>query len=88
MVYTVHHVRGRLRIRNLGIKRSERDAARYCDVVRCLPGVHAASASALTGSVVIEYDPGITDHLEICQLLGAHAARGAKRGTQLVEKFG
>ena len=88
MVHAVHHVRGRLRVRNVDIKGSARDAARYSDVVRCLPGVYAATASALTGSVVIEYDARITSHETILQLLGASSAPRARRGEKLVEKFG
>ena len=88
MVHAVHHVRGRLRVRNVDIKGSACDAARYSDVVRCLPGVYAATASALTGSVVIEYDAHITSHETILQLLGASPARQVKRGEKLVERFG
>lgn len=85
MVHAVHHVAGRLRIRNLAIKGSAGDAARYCDVVRCLPGVRAAKASIVTGSVVIEYDVQRTDHATLLQLLEAAPAptvRVAEKATQ------
>jgi hypothetical protein len=88
MVHAVHHVRGRLRIRNLAIKGSRHAAVRYRDVVRCLPGVYAATARARTGSIVIEYDPSITDQAQLCQLLGVRPAGGAKPVEKLVEKLG
>jgi hypothetical protein len=88
MIQAVHHVRGRLRIRNLAIKGSRRDAARFCDVVHCLPGVYAATARWRTGSVVIEYDWRITDHEELLQLLGARPLARARLGEKLVEKLG
>jgi hypothetical protein len=88
MIQAMHHVRGRLRIRNLAIKGSRRDAARYCDVVRCLPGVYAAQAKPRTGSVVIEYDPEITRYEEILKLLGARPLARARTADKLVEKLG
>ena len=88
MVHAVHHVAGRLRIRNPAIKRSASAAARYCDVVRCLPGVFGAKASAVTGSVVIKYEPSVTDHHELLRLLGAKAMRQQARGQKIAEKIG
>ena len=87
MVHAVHHVAGRLRIRNPAIKRSTSAAARYCDVVRCLPGVRGAKANAVTGSVLIEYDSRITAHQELLNLLGAKPRRHAV-GEKIGEKIG
>ena len=88
MIFAIHHVPGRLRIRNLRIKGKAGHAARYCDVVRCLPGVYAARASAVTGSVVIEYDPSITDQAALLRLLEAEQRDASARGEKLVEKLG
>jgi hypothetical protein len=87
MVHAVHHVSGRLRIRNPAIKRSASAAARYCDVVRCLPGVRGAKASAVTGSVLIVYDTRITGHQELLTLLGAKPMR-AVLANKVAEKIG
>src|SRR5919197_5946002 len=88
MVFAIHHVPGRLRIRNLRIKGNAGHAARYCDVVRCLPGVFAARASAVTGSVVIEYDVDITDRAQLLRLLEAKRTGALARRAKLVEKLG
>jgi hypothetical protein len=87
MVHAVHHVAGRLRVRNPAIKRNAAAAARYCDVVRCLPGVWGATANAVTGSVVIRYDHRFTTHRELLGLLGAKPLRH-RPGDRLAEKIG
>jgi hypothetical protein len=88
MIQAVHHTRGRLRLRHLGIKGDRRAAARFEDVVRCLPGVYAAAARANTGSVVVEYDCQITDHEELVQLLDAVPLVRTPARDKLVEKLG
>jgi hypothetical protein len=88
MIQAVHHVRGRLRLHHREIKGDRHYAARYCDVVRCLPGVYAATARARTGSVVIEYDWRVTSHEELLQLLGAAPLGPVRRAEKIVEKVG
>jgi hypothetical protein len=88
MVYTVHHVPGRLRIRNLEIKGCARSTARYCDVVRCLPGVYAVKGRAVTGSVLMEYDPHLTDRDTLLGLLQAKGAGRKWAGEKIAEKIG
>jgi hypothetical protein len=88
MVYAVHHVAGRLRIRNPGIKGSARDTARYCDVVRCLPGVYAVKGRAITGSVIIEYDPCVVRPQVLLGLLGAQAPVNKGVAEKVAEKVG
>jgi hypothetical protein len=88
MIYAVHHVAGRLRIRNLDIKGSKRDTARYCDVVRCLPGVYAVKGRAVTGSVIIEYDPHTTRPDALLGLLGASAAPRLGLVEKVAERVG
>jgi hypothetical protein len=88
MIQAVHHVRGRLRIRHLGIKRDRREADRFCDLVRCLPGVYAASARPTTGSVIVEYDWRVTDHEQLVQLLGAAPLARERHGEKVAEKLG
>ena len=88
MIYAVHHVAGRLRIRNPNIKGSARDTARYCDVVRCLPGVHAVKGRAVTGSVIIEYDPFVTRPEQLLVLLGAKGLAGKGITEKVAERVG
>ena len=88
MLQAVHHVKGRLRIHHRGIKRDHRYAARFCDVVRCLPGVYAATARPRTGSVVIEYDWRLTDCAALLRLLGAMPPARPRMGEKLVERLG
>src|SRR5918999_6383705 len=88
MIYAVHHVAGRLRIRNLGIKGSARDTTRYCDVVRCLPGVYGVKGRAVTGSVIIEYDPSVTRPQALLTLLGAKGRLTKGLAEKVAEKVG
>jgi len=88
MVYAVHDVVGRLRIRNPEIKGCARLTARYCDVVRCLPGVYAVKGRALTGSVVIEYDKHLTDAQMLLRLLEARDAVRKGTAEKIAEKIG
>jgi hypothetical protein len=88
MVYAVHHVGGRIRIRNIAIKGCKRAAASYADVVRCLPGVSTVRASALTGSVVIEYDRNEVHGQTLMGLLGARPVSGPSVVDRVAEKIG
>jgi hypothetical protein len=65
MLYAVHHVSGRLRIKNLRIKDSPREAEAFCSELRSIRGVCSAVANVVTCSVVIRYDPAIASPNEI-----------------------
>jgi hypothetical protein len=60
MVEMVHQVPGRLRIRILGTKGNPGEAARVKARIESMRGVCAATVNAVTGSVVIHYDPRTT----------------------------
>lgn len=60
MTSYIHHVPGRLRVRDARIKRNPEAVAAVESLVSALEGVLAVSASQVTGSVVITYDRDIT----------------------------
>lgn len=55
-----HHVPGRLRIRSRRIKNQPAAADAVQQLMRSVPGVQAALANTLTGSVTIHYDVATT----------------------------
>lgn len=61
MLYSVHNIPGRLRIKNLLIKDKPREAEAFCSQLQAIPGVLCAIANTVTGSVVIRYDPARID---------------------------
>jgi Heavy metal associated domain 2 len=71
MVYPVHHVPGRLRIKILEIKGRPGEAARVAARIESIRGVRAVAANAVTGSVVIHYDARTTGHYAILAALQA-----------------
>jgi Heavy metal associated domain 2 len=71
MVYPIHHVPGRLRIKILQIKGRPEEATRFAARIESMRGVRAVAANAVTGSVVIHYDPRTTGHYAILAVLQA-----------------
>ena len=55
MAWLLHELPGRLRVREPAIKGHPASAAALAAKLRALPGVTRASASAVTGSVVVEH---------------------------------
>jgi len=62
MAYYLHHVPGRLRVKTPFIKGSEERALEVKNFIQRLGGIESISASTVTGSLTIYYDPG-----RICQ---------------------
>jgi Heavy metal associated domain 2 len=69
MMYSVHSIPGRLRIKNLLIKDKPREAEAFCSRLQTIPGVLCAVANTVTGSVVIRYEPTLTDPAAILTTL-------------------
>lgn len=67
----VHHVPGRLRLRSPLIKGDPGRAKAACATVTALPGVRAAKASTVTGSLTILYDPALTGAATVAEALHA-----------------
>jgi hypothetical protein len=67
-----HHVPGRLRLRSAALKgdasASEQARHRFAQI----RGVTATSANPMTGSVLLEYDPGVLSAGRVIDLLAAH----------------
>lgn len=55
MIYPVHHLPGRLRIRSPLAKGDPRAAAALCGRIRAIAGVRLVEVNPLTGGAVIEY---------------------------------
>jgi hypothetical protein len=64
----LHHVPGRIRIKTPFIKGSPAQAQGIEDNLKSIYGVKSANANALTGSVLINYDPGVVTGDEILNL--------------------
>ena len=61
MVEPVHHIPGRLRIKSRHFKTFPKEAARLAGRIEQMRGVRSVALSALTGSMVIYYDPRTID---------------------------
>jgi Heavy metal associated domain 2 len=81
MVYPVHHVPGRLRVRILPIKGHPDKARLFAARMEALPGVRAVAANALTGSVVIHYDARLTSDSKMLAALGVETLTPAAAGS-------
>jgi hypothetical protein len=69
MMYSVHDIPGRLRIKNLLIKDKPREAEAFCSRLETIPGVLCAVANTVTASVVIRYDSTLIDPAAILTAL-------------------
>lgn len=69
MIYPVHHVPGRLRIKNPAIKGNARAAQAWCRRIKAIVGVNSVEVSPLTGSAVIGYCPESVTGLAILNQL-------------------
>ena len=67
----VHEVPSRLRFRVQGLKHDSRRAERLRDRIAAVPGVVAASANPLTGSLIITHDGRVATRERIATALDA-----------------
>jgi hypothetical protein len=68
----VHELPCRLRFRVQCLKHDNQRAERLCGRIAAVPGVVAASASPLTGSVVVTHDGHTATRERIVRTLGDH----------------
>lgn len=61
MYHLVHSIPGRLRVKLPGLKRNEQEAAQVRAFLARFEGVLAYQVTTLTGSVIIRYDPTLTN---------------------------
>jgi hypothetical protein len=78
MLWIVHEIPGRLRLRGARLKGRPDQGAALADAARNLPGVSEAHANPLTGSLVVCYDPVTGSRDEIVRAVG-----GTQREMQL-----
>jgi hypothetical protein len=67
----LHHVPGRIRVKTPALKGLPLLANQLEGKLQSLPGVLSAGVNALTGSVLVNYDEGITKAGMIVDLVGA-----------------
>lgn len=65
----VHHIPGRLRVRSGAIRRNELRAAAAKTLLEAQPGVRSAQPNTVTGSIVVHYDPALTDDAAVMSAL-------------------
>jgi hypothetical protein len=80
----VHHVRGRLRLKVPAIKRNEARARFAEQQLSTLYGVRSACANELTGSLVVRFDPFITNVEPIFDALKAHGLLDARAALPVI----
>jgi copper chaperone CopZ len=69
MNYQLHELPGRLRVKIPMLKRNETAAQKVQTFLEEVTGISSASANALTGSVVIKFDPRVISSREIVTIL-------------------
>lgn len=69
MYHLAHSMPGRLRVKLPGLKRNEQEATQVRAFLTRFEGVLAYQVNTLTGSVIIHYDPTLTDALTILATL-------------------
>lgn len=81
MEHYIHHVPGRLRIKNPEIKRNPVLGGEVRECIMSARGVEKVTVNPLTGSVLIEYDPKVVSQeilvtvLEECEYLDTTKAK-------------
>ncbi len=65
----VHHIPGRLRVRCGAVRRDECRAGVVKTLLQQQNGIRSVEASTITGSIVVNYDPALTTHAAIIDVL-------------------
>jgi Heavy metal associated domain 2 len=72
MSHYLHHVPGRLRLKERSLKNSEDKAAEIRALCTQLPGIKALELNTLTGSLLVHYDKALVNATHILGLLFTH----------------
>jgi hypothetical protein len=67
----VHHVRGRLRLRDPSLKNNPALANATAAALNRVPGIRSAQANVVTGSVLVYYEPTTTTVHEVMWAIDA-----------------
>jgi copper chaperone CopZ len=72
MTHYVHHVPGRLRVKNPFLKRNERQAELVLNLLDSIDGIEKTDVNLITGSIVITYDKSGLNADNILDVLTKH----------------
>lgn len=72
MIDCVHHIAGRLRIKQPALKKNPPAASALQDAIARCHGVRRVEVNIVTGSVVVHYDPQVTEFDALLALLRIH----------------
>jgi hypothetical protein len=75
----IHHTRGRLRLRTARLKQQPHLARQAEHALAALDGVTTVRASAVTGSILVEYTPHLIDAAAL-ERAAAHTCAGLNLG--------
>lgn len=70
MIHHVHHVPGRLRIRIPALKRNVEKARVLTKALARVSGVQSVEANLLTGSLLVHYDPRVSNAAAVLSAVG------------------
>lgn len=65
----VHHVRGRLRVKDARLKRNEQQARMVEKLLLQQSGIRSAEVNVLTGSLLVYYDPEVLSVSDVLDAL-------------------
>jgi len=70
MIHHVHHVPGRLRIRIPALKRNAEKARVLTKALSHVSGIQSVEANLLTGSLLVHYDPCVSNAAAVLSAAG------------------
>jgi hypothetical protein len=81
----IHHIPGRLRVKTPPLRRNEAEAVRVRAMLTGLEGLLSYEVKTLTGSLIIYYDPALTQGEAILAFLSRHGFVGKEATADLVQ---
>lgn len=69
MSYYLHELPGRLRIKIPSLKRNPQEALRLQGLIEDISGVESTATNAVTGSIVVKFDPATVSSRQIMDIL-------------------
>jgi hypothetical protein len=85
MNHYIHHIPGRLRVKTPLLKRNEAEAVRVRATLTGLDGLLSYEVNNLTGSLIVYYDPALTQGETILAFLGRHGFLGQETTIGLMQ---
>ena len=69
MSYYIHNVPGRLRLKSPAVKRNKNSADELKMALSTMQGIATVDINLTTGSILVNYNPGMLDYRDIVSLL-------------------